>query len=100
MLRAATARARAPVQQQLRRHYALPAAAPEPVLLSSEKHAAPSSSSSQAPVVVLHGLFGSKQNWRSLAKGMAQRLERDIITLVRLAFCAVQVGIKCVDNPL
>ncbi|KWU42475.1 alpha/beta-hydrolase [Rhodotorula sp. JG-1b] len=81
MLRAATARARAPVQQQLRRHYALPAAAPEPVLLSSEKHAAPSSSSSQAPVVVLHGLFGSKQNWRSLAKGMAQRLERDIITL-------------------
>ncbi|GAA5982466.1 hypothetical protein JCM10908_006659 [Rhodotorula pacifica] len=61
-----------------RRGYALHT--PEPVPLSSEKQASPSSSS-QPPVVVLHGLFGSKQNWRSLAKGMAKRLDRDVITL-------------------
>jgi hypothetical protein len=30
----------------------------------------------------------------SRTKGMAQRLERDIITLVRLAFVLVRVGIK------
>lgn len=94
MLRAAAARARA--RSQLR-HYAVPAAAPEPVQLSSEKHAAPSSSS-QAPVIVLHGLFGSKQNWRSLAKGMAQRLDRDIITLVRLLCFCHGCG-ECIDNP-
>ncbi|GAA5982472.1 hypothetical protein JCM10908_006661 [Rhodotorula pacifica] len=61
-----------------RRGYALHT--PEPVPLSSEKQASPTASS-QPPVVVLHGLFGSKQNWRSLAKGMAKRLERDVITL-------------------
>lgn len=34
------------------------------------------------PLVVLHGLYGSKQNWRSLAKGMATRLGREVHTLV------------------
>ena len=35
-----------------------------------------------APLIVCHGLFGSKQNWRSLARGMSQRLSRDVYTLV------------------
>ncbi|KAI8138194.1 Alpha/Beta hydrolase protein, partial [Fennellomyces sp. T-0311] len=34
-----------------------------------------------APLIVCHGLFGSKQNWRSLGKSMSQRLDRDVYTL-------------------
>lgn len=51
------------------------------VRLALDKYAAPSSDAKE-PLVVLHGLYGSKQNWRSLARGMAQRLNRDILTLV------------------
>ncbi len=31
------------------------------------------------PLVVLHGLFGSARNWTSLAKAMAQRLDRPVL---------------------
>ncbi|KAI9265103.1 Alpha/Beta hydrolase protein [Phascolomyces articulosus] len=34
-----------------------------------------------APLIVCHGLFGSKQNWRSLGRGMSSRLRRDVYTL-------------------
>ncbi|KAG2224485.1 hypothetical protein INT45_010551 [Circinella minor] len=37
--------------------------------------------SHNAPLIVCHGLFGSKQNWRSLARSMSQRLSRDVYTL-------------------
>lgn len=84
MLRSTTSRPHSLLVRAIRpqrRAYALPA--PEPVPLSFERQAAPAGSNGSAPpVVVLHGLFGSKQNWRSLAKGMAKRLERDILTLV------------------
>lgn len=53
------------------------------VQLASDKYAAPAGSSAAEPLVVLHGLYGSKQNWRSLARAMAQKLQRDIIALVR-----------------
>jgi len=33
-------------------------------------------------LVICHGLFGSKQNWRSLAKAFAQRLGMNVYTLV------------------
>ncbi|CAG8766234.1 323_t:CDS:2, partial [Dentiscutata heterogama] len=33
------------------------------------------------PLIILHGLFGSKQNWRSLAKVFAQRLNTRVFTL-------------------
>ncbi|GAA5841078.1 hypothetical protein JCM3766R1_006659 [Sporobolomyces carnicolor] len=50
-----------------------------PVKLAFESHGP--TSSSNAPLVVLHGLYGSKQNWRSLAKGMATKLGRQVFTL-------------------
>ncbi|CAG8537092.1 4687_t:CDS:10 [Dentiscutata erythropus] len=34
-----------------------------------------------SPLIILHGLFGSKQNWRSLAKVFAQRLNTRVFTL-------------------
>ncbi|KAF0534977.1 alpha/beta hydrolase [Gigaspora margarita] len=34
-----------------------------------------------SPLIILHGLFGSKNNWRSLAKVFAQRLNTRVFTL-------------------
>jgi pimeloyl-ACP methyl ester carboxylesterase len=38
--------------------------------------------SNEPPVLICHGLFGSKQNWSSLAKAMSNRLSRDVYTIV------------------
>ncbi|BGP20566.1 hypothetical protein JCM10213_003828 [Rhodosporidiobolus nylandii] len=57
------------------------ATAPETVQLSYERQTPSNLTSSKAPLVVLHGLYGSKQNWRSLAKGMAAKLGREVFTL-------------------
>ncbi|KAJ3062072.1 hypothetical protein HDU98_002028 [Podochytrium sp. JEL0797] len=35
----------------------------------------------RAPVVVMHGLFGAKQNWRSIAKQLTNKLHAQIITV-------------------
>jgi len=35
------------------------------------------------PIVIMHGLFGSKQNWKALSKAMASRLNTRVVTLVR-----------------
>ncbi|KAI9498886.1 Alpha/Beta hydrolase protein [Zychaea mexicana] len=50
------------------------------VPLSYTKYPAPQPSQN-APLIVCHGLFGSKQNWRSLGKSMSVRLSRDVYTL-------------------
>ncbi|KAJ2556360.1 hypothetical protein EV175_002059, partial [Coemansia sp. RSA 1933] len=34
-----------------------------------------------APLIVLHGLFGSKQNWGAISRRLAQELERDVYSL-------------------
>eukprot|EP01094_Clydonella_sp_ATCC50884_P030482 TRINITY_DN9964_c0_g1_i1.p1 TRINITY_DN9964_c0_g1~~TRINITY_DN9964_c0_g1_i1.p1 ORF type:complete len:330 (-),score=57.75 TRINITY_DN9964_c0_g1_i1:315-1304(-) len=51
-----------------------------PVELSVEKHSAPKDGEGPhgCPVVVLHGLFGSKQNWRGVSKALASGLGRDV----------------------
>ncbi|KAJ2698382.1 hypothetical protein H4R19_005598 [Coemansia spiralis] len=35
----------------------------------------------RAPLVVVHGLFGSKQNWRAIAKQLARTLGRDVYSV-------------------
>lgn len=65
--------------------------APRRLPLASEHF--PAKSPSAGPVVVLHGLYGSKQNWRGLGKAMALQLGRDVTTLVRL-FPAAEGGGK------
>ena len=59
--------------------------ASRPLALASDYYS-PSKQARGGPVVILHGLYGSKQNWRSLAKGMSNRLERDVHALVRPLF--------------
>ncbi|KAI7882672.1 alpha/beta-hydrolase [Lichtheimia hyalospora FSU 10163] len=62
---------------QARRHYS---SATSSVPLSFTKYPAPQPTSN-SPLLVCHGLFGSKQNWRSLGKSMSTRLSRDVYTL-------------------
>ncbi|GAA5941305.1 uncharacterized protein JCM15063_006432 [Sporobolomyces koalae] len=55
---------------------------PRPVKLAFESQIPHGTeTSSKPPLVILHGLYGSKQNWRSLAKGMAAKLGREVFTL-------------------
>ncbi|GAA99665.1 uncharacterized protein L969DRAFT_98858 [Mixia osmundae IAM 14324] len=64
------------------RHARLYSSASPAVALSYEHHPKPSRESiKKEPLVVLHGLFGSKQNWRSLGKSLAKQLERDVYCL-------------------
>lgn len=55
---------------------------------------APAKPARSGPVVILHGLYGSKQNWRSLAKAMANRLERDVHALVRCGWALLAGGAR------
>lgn len=61
----------------LRHHHHHSAAVPEAV----EGPAEAARSAGVRAVVVAHGLFGSKQNWRSLARRMAQRWRIPVYTL-------------------
>ncbi|KAI8370917.1 Alpha/Beta hydrolase protein [Blakeslea trispora] len=47
--------------------------------LSFDKHAIKSSQDS--PLLICHGLFGSKKNWSSLAKALSSRLGREVYTI-------------------
>lgn len=55
-----------------------------PVPLSYDKYPAQTRATSKAPLLIAHGLFGSKQNWRSLGKALSSRLGRDVYALVSL----------------
>ncbi|KAI8088740.1 Alpha/Beta hydrolase protein [Halteromyces radiatus] len=49
--------------------------------LSFTKYPARGSIQNSSPLAICHGLFGSKQNWRGLAKAMSQRLSRDVYAM-------------------
>ncbi|KAI8978472.1 Alpha/Beta hydrolase protein [Pilobolus umbonatus] len=38
-------------------------------------------SSEKKPLIICHGLFGSKQQWKSIAKVLSDRLDREVYTL-------------------
>ncbi|KAI9506345.1 hypothetical protein GGI25_002333 [Coemansia spiralis] len=48
--------------------------------LAFTKNSAPAASSGP-PLVVLHGLFGSKQNWGAISRRLSQELNRDIYSV-------------------
>ncbi|KAI8069652.1 Alpha/Beta hydrolase protein [Gongronella butleri] len=51
----------------------------KPVRLAFDKYSPKQTPRSPAaPLVICHGLFGSKQNWTSLCRAAAQRYQRDI----------------------
>ncbi|KAH8395691.1 hypothetical protein KR222_009524 [Zaprionus bogoriensis] len=57
-----------------RRHYAnVP-----PIAMSSEQFEGPTPDASRSPLITLHGLFGSKQNWRSVSRALARHTNRRI----------------------
>ncbi|KAF9924633.1 hypothetical protein FBU30_005429 [Linnemannia zychae] len=41
----------------------------------------PQEQAKSQPIVVMHGLFGSKQNWKALSKAMAHRLNTRVLTV-------------------
>lgn len=43
-------------------------------------------SSTEPPILICHGLFGSKQNWSSLSKALSSRLSRDVYSIVKFSF--------------
>ncbi|KAJ1992628.1 hypothetical protein H4R33_000954 [Dimargaris cristalligena] len=53
----------------------------EPVRLASSHFPISVPAGPVPPLVILHGLFGSKQNWQSLGRAMAQRLGCDVYAL-------------------
>ncbi|KAF9363383.1 hypothetical protein BGX34_004290 [Mortierella sp. NVP85] len=53
-----------------------------PVPLSFTEVPKPSSQAALSqPIVILHGLFGSKQNWKALSKAMASRLNTRVLAV-------------------
>lgn len=56
------------------RHYSSASA----VALSTEQFDGPSTDASKTPLITFHGLFGSKQNWRSVSKALAGKTNRRV----------------------
>ncbi|KAI8367300.1 Alpha/Beta hydrolase protein [Blakeslea trispora] len=51
------------------------------VPLSFTRYAVNKEIKSKEPLIICHGLFGSKQNWRSLAKSLSQSCQRDVYAI-------------------
>ncbi|XP_030382000.1 protein ABHD11 [Scaptodrosophila lebanonensis] len=53
----------------------------EAVPLSSELFEGPKTDANTAPLITMHGLFGSKQNWRGISKALTSKTDRRIYTV-------------------
>ncbi|KAH7928116.1 alpha/beta-hydrolase, partial [Leucogyrophana mollusca] len=52
-----------------------------PVALAHDEFIPPNGSKPDRPLIILHGFFGSKRNWQSLAKAFMKDLGRPVYTL-------------------
>ncbi|KAJ1956678.1 hypothetical protein IWQ62_005249, partial [Dispira parvispora] len=67
---------------KLERHYSTLTPSREITLAYSKSAPGePGTTSYRRPVVILHGLLGSKQNWNSLSKALAQHMQTEVYTL-------------------
>ena len=66
------------------------------VRLAYQKYSA--NGSLLAPLVILHGVFGSKLNWRSMSKKLVNILERDVCIVYSGPL--IQYYIQCVVRYL
>ncbi|EDV92051.1 protein ABHD11 [Drosophila grimshawi] len=66
------------VALQQRRHYAehVPA-----IAMAHEQFDGPTPDATRQPLITMHGLFGSKQNWRSVSKALAKQTNRRVYTV-------------------
>ncbi|EMD31298.1 hypothetical protein CERSUDRAFT_100492 [Gelatoporia subvermispora B] len=53
----------------------------QPVKLHFDKHVLEDGNETQSPLVILHGLLGTKRNWGSLSKAFTRDLKRPVYTL-------------------
>ncbi|KAI9301242.1 Alpha/Beta hydrolase protein [Cunninghamella echinulata] len=62
---------------RLKRHYSSQSTTSTIVRLAFDKYAS-KTPTKKSPLIICHGLFGSKQNWASLCRAASQRMQRDI----------------------
>ncbi|XP_068159464.1 sn-1-specific diacylglycerol lipase ABHD11 isoform X1 [Drosophila tropicalis] len=53
----------------------------EPIVMSTDVFDGPKLDVTQPPLITMHGLFGSKQNWRGISKALSQKTNRRIYTV-------------------
>ncbi|KAG8681322.1 hypothetical protein FRC09_017566 [Ceratobasidium sp. 395] len=70
----------APTLSHISHARALATVSSSPVSLAYEK-IEPPELKSNSPLLIVHGLYGSKQNWRSLSKAFARNLGRPVYSL-------------------
>ncbi|KAH8387237.1 hypothetical protein KR093_005746, partial [Drosophila rubida] len=61
------------------RHYAISKATP--IAMSFELFVTPNTDVRKSPLIIMHGLFGSKQNWRSVGRAIARETNRRVYTV-------------------
>ncbi|TDG39732.1 hypothetical protein AWZ03_013847 [Drosophila navojoa] len=67
---------RAAVGHQHRHYASIPA-----IAMSHEQFDGPTPDASRSPLITMHGLFGSKQNWRSISRALAKQTNRRVYTV-------------------
>lgn len=65
------------------------------IAMSSEQFDAPTSDASKTPLITAHGLFGSKQNWRSVSRAIAKETHRRVSHEIDFLFAILSQNVQC-----